>query len=189
MPTPKIFSEEELRARKNARSRQRYLENKERLLAQQAEAYKRKSSDPEFLRIKAQRSADYRARNPGKAKEQNARRRAANPDLAREQSRAWFAANPDKRAEYEHNRRARKRQNGGKLSPGIKKKLFDLQGGHCACCREKFKISDMHLDHIIPLALGGENSDDNAQLLCKPCNQSKYAKHPIDFMQERGFLL
>lgn len=35
----------------------------------------------------------------------------------------------------------------------------------------------------------GSNTDDNIQLLCKTCNLSKGAKHPIDFMQSKGFLL
>lgn len=46
-----------------------------------------------------------------------------------------------------------------------------------------------HLDHVMPLALGGSNTDDNMQLLRDRCNLQKHAKHPVDFMQERGFLL
>lgn len=33
------------------------------------------------------------------------------------------------------------------------------------------------------------NTDDNIQLLRKLCNHKKGTKHPVDFMQERGFLL
>ena len=46
-----------------------------------------------------------------------------------------------------------------------------------------------HIDHIMPLALGGYNGPPNLQILCRTCNQKKYCKHPVDFMQERGFLL
>jgi 5-methylcytosine-specific restriction endonuclease McrA len=46
-----------------------------------------------------------------------------------------------------------------------------------------------HIDHIMPLALGGSNTDDNIQLLRQRCNNQKCAKHPVDFMQSRGFLL
>lgn len=45
------------------------------------------------------------------------------------------------------------------------------------------------MDHIVPLALGGSNTDGNIQLLRATCNQQKHAKHPVVFMQERGFLL
>jgi len=48
---------------------------------------------------------------------------------------------------------------------------------------------DFHMDHIMPIALGGSNTDDNMQLLRKECNLQKQAKHPIDFMQSRGLLL
>jgi len=41
----------------------------------------------------------------------------------------------------------------------------------------------------MPLALGGANADDNIQLLRSTCNQQKHAKHPVDFMQQKGFLL
>ena len=54
----------------------------------------------------------------------------------------------------EHNRRAKKRDDGGKLSVGLTEKLFKLQGGKCACCRKSLG-KDYHLDHIMPIALGG----------------------------------
>ena len=38
-------------------------------------------------------------------------------------------------------------------------------------------------------ALGGLNADSNMQLLRAECNLQKSAKHPVDFMQSRGFLL
>lgn len=84
------------------------------------------------------------------------------------------------------NRRAKEKGN-GRLSQGLSVKLFELQRGKCACCNRK--LVEFHLDHIYPLASGGENKDLNIQLLCPPCNISKKAKHPIEFMQERGFLL
>ena len=88
----------------------------------------------------------------------------------------------------EHNRRAKKRDDGGKLSVGLTEKLFKLQGGKCACCRKSLG-KDYHLDHIMPIALGGVNEDWNMQLLTQFCNLQKHAAHPVDFMQSRGLLL
>jgi len=47
----------------------------------------------------------------------------------------------------------------------------------------------IEVDHIYPIALGGTNEGSNLQLLCRFCNRSKGAKHPVDYMQKRGFLL
>lgn len=59
----------------------------------------------------------------------------------------------------------------------------------CAVCKASIEGAAYHLDHIKPLARGGGNDPSNLQLLCPPCNLSKSAKDPIDFMQSRGYLL
>lgn len=89
---------------------------------------------------------------------------------------------------YEHKRRAQALASGGVLSVGLSAKLFKLQKGMCPCCKQPLG-DDYHMDHKMPLALGGSNTDNNMQLLRKKCNQQKNAKHPVDFMQSRGFLL
>ena len=86
-----------------------------------------------------------------------------------------------------HNRRMLVRLSGGKLSKGITKKLHTLQKGKCPVC--KCNLVKYHLDHIIPLALGGKHQDSNIQLLCPQCNLKKNSKHPIDFMQSNGYLI
>lgn len=113
---------------------------------------------------------------------------AANSEKRKASIAKWRSSNPEARRIQEHNRRARKRANGGRLSPGIVEKLLNLQRGKCACCHVSIADGN-HLDHRIPVALGGPNEDWNMQLLCAPCNLSKGAKHPIEFMQQRGFLL
>ncbi len=86
------------------------------------------------------------------------------------------------------NRRARKKGNGGVHTPMDIKFLFDTQKGKCVCCRKSIK-NRYHIDHVIPIALGGGSEKENLQLLCQTCNTRKCAKHPIDFMQEQGYLL
>jgi 5-methylcytosine-specific restriction endonuclease McrA len=105
---------------------------------------------------------------------------------AREREAAWYRENPEVNIRKAHVRRARIKQVGGKLSKGITKALFAKQKGKCASCNEKLSLEKgldkAHLDHILPLALGGPNTDENVQLLCRLCNQRKGAKHPTDWI-------
>ena len=66
--------------------------------------------------------------------------------------------------------------------------LAEKQKGKCAICHERLSAG-YHVDHILPLTLGGGNDKHNIQLLCPRCNLSKGAKHPVDYMQLRGFLI
>ena len=100
----------------------------------------------------------------------------------------WIAANKEVRASYNHTRRAMREMSGGRLSRNIVKRLLLLQKGLCPCCRKPLG-DKYHLDHIVPLVMGGSNTDDNVQLLRAECNLQKGRKHPVDFMQERGLLL
>lgn len=151
----------------------------------------RRAKNPD--KYNASRLAWARA-HPDKNREIQAKYRDANREninkieLARKASAAWAKANPEARRIHNQNRRARKREVGGKLSNGLSAKLFTLQRGKCACCGVKLDDGS-HLDHVIPLALVGPNEDWNMQLLCGPCNMSKGAKHPVDFMQQRGYLI
>ena len=140
--------------------------------------------------------ADYYVKNKDKVIAQTALWQRNNPDKVAARNKRWADANPDKvRAKNKknekvrgQNRRALVRNAVGKLSKDLPAKLFKLQGGKCPCCKQPLG-DDYHLDHKMPLALGGENTDDNMQLLRATCNLQKNAKHPVDFMQSRGFLL
>lgn len=132
-------------------------------------------------------NAKYYAANVEKMLVRNAKWAAENRDKVREKDAKWRAANPEKLRVYWRNRIAR--LSGGKISHDIAGRLFTLQRGKCACGCKQPLGDDYHLDHILPLALGGPNEDGNIQLLRAKCNLQKHAKHPIDFMRQRGFLL
>ena len=112
-----------------------------------------------------------------------------NGDKIKARVAKWKRENPGKVAAICQNRRAKKAMANGQLSPGLADRLMDLQRGLCAACRCDLKSSGRHLDHIQPLSKNGSNTDSNIQLLCPSCNSSKHSKHPIEFMQQRGFLL
>lgn len=48
----------------------------------------------------------------------------------------------------------------------------------CCSCRKRFNKSQIHVDHINPLSMGGDNAITNIQGLCQPCNLRK-SNHPI----------
>lgn len=113
---------------------------------------------------------------------------AANKERKKASDAKWRAENPEACRMKTLRRRALKREVGGTLSKGLSERLFKLQRGKCACCGKKLG-ENYHLDHIMPLALGGTNTDDNMQLLRAKCNLQKNAKHPVEFMRQRGFLI
>jgi len=49
--------------------------------------------------------------------------------------------------------------------------LFTAQDGKCALCGEILEI--WHIDHANPLALSGDDSTANLQLVCIPCHRVK----------------
>jgi len=149
--------------------------------------YNRKwqSANREKTREKSKR---YYKENPNKCRERDRTYREANSKKISERTRKWNEENPERRKVYHHNRKARIKKNGGVLSSNIVSSLLTLQKSKCACCGKSLKHS-YHLDHIMPIALGGTNTDDNVQLLTPSCNLRKSAKHPDDWARENGRLL
>jgi CRISPR/Cas system Type II protein with McrA/HNH and RuvC-like nuclease domain len=130
--------------------------------------------------------AEWRLSNAGKKKSSDELYRLKNKEKRHTQTTEWKLANPAKVRIQKHTYRARK--NGGKLSKDIVDRLYKLQRGKCPCCEQSLG-DDYHLDHITPLALGGKNIDSNIQLLRAGCNMKKQARHPVEYMQSKGFLL
>lgn len=130
----------------------------------------------------------YLAANRGAAKERARLWRIKHPERSHAQGKAWRQSNKHMLVIKEQRRRARIKGVGGNLSKDIHARLMKLQKGKCAVCRTSLKRTRPHIDHHMPIAKGGTNTDDNVQLLCPHCNAKKSAKHPVDFMQERGFL-
>lgn len=178
------------------RERLRYIEKKDHIKSL-TDAYR--EANRELLRQKAKQ---YRIEKREQIKQRkvlqyqetkmdcNARSRA-NYALNREKyialNKQWAKDNPEKMAVIRANRDKRVKGS-GKLSKGIANKLMVLQKGRCACCGKSLN-EGFHLDHVMPLALGGENVDSNIQLLTPTCNLKKKALHPIDYMQSKGRLL
>ena len=176
-------------------------------------AYKREWARKNPGKVKAYQ-VHWHAKNPGKAAEWRRNRLAKKPE-AREAARAavakWKKANPEKvrmqlklyrekkRADQDpiwlrkrsiqtRNRWAKKKAAEGQYSYEDVLKTLEKQRGKCAICLEKLD-EKYHVDHIIPLALGGSNDPDNIQITHGQCNLQKGAKHPVAYAQQLGRLL
>jgi 5-methylcytosine-specific restriction endonuclease McrA len=143
-------------------------------------------SDKDQYARRLERNRAFKKRHRADLNAANRAWYAANPETQRAAVRRWVKANPERWRAIMANRRGR--ESGGQITKERVSGLFTAQKGKCAVCAERLKAG-YHIDHIVPLALGGPHSDENIQLLCPSCNTSKGAKHPVDFMQSRGFLI
>lgn len=158
-----------------------YVKNREKILENCKAKY---LSDPAIVKDRVKK---WQAGNKDKVLQYKKNYTYNNPAKRKEANSRWSKNNPDKRKANFHNRRESKKT--GTISKIRIKRLLSLQRRKCYYCGTPFINSDFHVDHIIPLAKGGTNTDDNIQLLCPRCNLSKGAKDPIEFRQQQGFLL
>lgn len=59
------------------------------------------------------------------------------------------------------------------IAEDVKLLVWARDGGACVQCGSKHAL---HFDHIIPVAKGGGNSEENIQVLCRTCNLKKSDK-------------
>lgn len=166
-----------------AKSAQWYAANRDKSI-EKSKAWQR--ANPE--KVRERNLAAYRNRDPKKCNAAHREWTAKNSDKVRAWRQAWAERNPERLRLQKLNYKIRKRASGGRLSGNIITRLMELQRGLCACCRKPLG-ERYHLDHIVPLSIGGEHADRNMQLLRDKCNMQKSNKDPIEFMRSRGFLL
>ncbi len=71
------------------------------------------------------------------------------------------------------------------IPPEVRKYVFERDRYQCQSCGKTKLETKLTIDHIIPLARGGQNDISNLQSLCRPCNQQK--KHHLDSRFRRHF--
>ncbi len=60
-----------------------------------------------------------------------------------------------------------------------------LQRGICHYCNQKFSSSELTMDHVVPLARGGQSKPSNLVTACRACNQEKKLHTPVDQILRR----
>jgi 5-methylcytosine-specific restriction endonuclease McrA len=70
------------------------------------------------------------------------------------------------------------------ITPALRSQVFSAHGRVCRWCGKKAALTSygtwwhVHIDHIVPVALGGKTVFENLQVLCEICNAIKGNKPP-----------
>mgnify|MGYP000243359702 CR=1 FL=1 len=63
----------------------------------------------------------------------------------------------------------------------LRANLCNRYGGRCAYCNTPTGLRSGTVDHYLPEALGGTNSQRNLRWCCWACNQAKGSMHPDEW--------
>lgn len=189
------FTEEEKRAKRLAKSKAYYHAHRDELKAKRdagklgATAVAKSDLSPDELarRAKANEKVKrWRTANPERAKEitrKSERNRRERQAAAEGRTlRQW--GNPLPEADrllrdraISATRRTRIRGNGGKFTRHDIAEMRATQKGICPVC--SIALGDeVHVDHWVPVVLGGSSDPGNLRLLHPACNLKKGARHP-----------
>lgn len=180
---------EEKRAYKRAYDKAYYDANRGTILAGRAvyreqNATVLKERDREFRRLHAEKIAadkrEYRKRNRKRLAAKDRRYRQENPELLRASARAHYERvrkTPEAQKRYRLAvARRRARILGAFVEDVAREVVFERDAGLCGICGAPVDAEDWHLDHVVPLALGGTHEYSNVQVAHPRCNMSKGAR-------------
>lgn len=165
-----------------------------------ANASKKDGIDAKCKTCASQLTLAWQKDNPERKLELTRQWYAKHREAARERARSYYAEHMEERKEYnrrwarenleamqEKGRRRRARKAGadvGDVPADVRDILYERQEGRCVYCGLPLSEGDgIHLDHVVPLAQGGAHSMENLVLACAPCNLSKGAKTPGQWLQ------
>ncbi len=177
--------------------RERYKINRDNILEQKSIYYREHiENKSEYNKIYweinkeklSESNREYQKNNRERVNKYSAEYRKNNPEKVKETYARYRAKNKERYVIHARNRRAWKLGSVGSYTEDDIKSMLSLQKNKCAICSVSV-AGGYHIDHVIPLSKGGCNDKSNLQILCAPCNMSKGAKDPIEFMQSLGKLL
>lgn len=125
-------------------------------------------------------SRAWRAANPGAQADACRRSRLKHGDKRRAEVSAWFREHPELAALYENRRRARSEGASGSHTVEEFRDLLQHYGGKCAYCGAPATCRD----HVIPLKRGGSDNITNLLPACASCNSSKRTRQIWEWRPE-----
>lgn len=139
-------------------------------------AYREKNA--EYI---AEKKREWRRNNPDKTKKHKSDSQKRNRASANARSKRWRERNPDKLRMWTRVGQHRRRHAVGTFTAQDIDLLYRSQRGKCWWCGKPLGDA-YHIDHRIPLVRGGTNAPENLCLTCPPCNLSKGAKLPHEWI-------
>lgn len=101
-------------------------------------------------------------------------------------TREWRRKNPERASAIR--RRSVMRYRARKLAAHVEdvdpRIVYERDEGICGICGEAVDLAEFEVDHIVPLAAGGEHSYWNVQVAHLGCNRAKGAKVPDDLTEK-----
>tara|TARA_R110000737_G_scaffold352057_2_gene396380 strand:+ start:1383 stop:1910 length:528 start_codon:yes stop_codon:yes gene_type:complete len=125
--------------------------------------------------------AKYYLKNKEKIKAKSIERYKNFKEEIREKQRIYFVNNKDVYRKAERKRRALKLGLEENFTSSDERFIYMLFSNLCFKCQTSKNLS---IDHHYALSLGHKLELDNAVVLCKSCNSSKYTKTPEEFYTE-----
>jgi 5-methylcytosine-specific restriction endonuclease McrA len=172
-----------------ARARRWGEENHDRKIASMAKwraenreyrkAYRAANRERELLRKR-----ERYWRDPEAARAKDRAFRLSHPESSRASSARWIQAHPDRVAEYRNSDRYKTmhcERNAAKRSAVTERVDYEAvlaeRGMVCHICGEGIDArSDLHFDHVVPLARGGPHTAENIRPSHARCNLAKHAR-------------
>jgi 5-methylcytosine-specific restriction endonuclease McrA len=137
----------------------------------------RRAQDPEYRERARLRTKAWWAKMTDEERREYVRTKNAkkSPEQRRKEARLYAQRHPEKIAIFAAKKDA-KRKGAPVVEHVDRTVVWDRDGGICGICGELADKATWQLDHIVPLARGGEHSYANTQVSHAFCNASKGAK-------------
>lgn len=157
-------NDEDYKARNAIRAKLWYEKNREKALARiNAQAKLKKSQKAEY-------DKQYYLKNKEKKRLYYEEWYAKDPSKAIDNVRSWRKEHPVEHSLHNGARRAK--TNGVKI---VKEEIHNWESRVCPLCN-KIIEDKHHIDHIVPLSMGGKHEVTNLQLTHPVCNLRKHNK-------------